>query len=108
MTSTAAVWVTILVGGALTLAVRSSFLLAARHMSTVPPGAARVLRMIPAAALGALVVPALIRPEGVVDLAQPRLWAGALAALAGWRSGNVIVTLVVGLSSLILFEQLGW
>ncbi|HEV2071954.1 MAG TPA: AzlD domain-containing protein [Acidimicrobiales bacterium] len=98
------VWLAIVVSGAGTYAMRASFLAAAHRLAHVPPGAARVLRQIPPAALAALVVPALVRPEGQLDLLQPRLLAGMVAALVAWRTRNVGVTLVLGMAMLVALE----
>ena len=57
-------WAAILLAGAGTFLMRASFLLAAHRLAEVPEGVQRVLRQIPPAALAALVVPALLRPEG--------------------------------------------
>lgn len=100
------VWTVILVSGAGTYAMRASFLAAAHRMATVPPGVARVLRQIPPAALAALVLPALVRPGGHLDLLQPRLLAGGLAALVAWRTRNVGLTLVAGMVVLVVLEHL--
>lgn len=100
------VWTAIVLAGAGTFAMRASFLAAARRMATVPPGVHRLLRQIPPAALAALVVPALVRPGGELDLAQPRLFAGLLAALVAWRTRNAGVTLVVGMAAVVVFERL--
>jgi branched-subunit amino acid transport protein len=50
---------------------------------TLPPGAIRFLAHVPAAVLAALAAPALLRPEGSVDVSSGNviLWAG-LAAFA--------------------------
>lgn len=106
MTDPGAVWATVVLAGLGTLAVRASFLMVARRLTTIPPLVRRALRMIPAAALAGLVLPALIRPEGTLDLWQPRALVGALAAYLGWRTGNVILTLVVGMGTLIALEAL--
>ncbi|MBK5223063.1 MAG: AzlD domain-containing protein [Acidimicrobiia bacterium] len=98
------IWTATLLAGAGTFAMRASFLIAARRMTTVPPWADRVLRQIPPAALAALVVPALVRPEGSFDLYQPRLAAGVLAALVAWKTRNVAATLVIGLAGLMAIE----
>ena len=99
-------WVVILVAAAGTFAQRASFLVFAHRLAEVSPGAQRVLRQIPPAVLAALVVPALVRPAGELDLWQPRLLAGVLAALVSWRTRNVGLTLVVGMAVLVLAEQL--
>ena len=91
----------ILVAGAGTYAMRASFLVVAHRMTSVPPAVTRVLRQIPPAALAAIILPALVRPEGRFDLLQPRLLVGAVAALVAWRTGNVGLTLVVGMGLLV-------
>lgn len=99
-------WVVILVAAAGTFAQRASFLVFAHRLAEVSPRAQRVLRQIPPAVLAALVVPALFRPGGDLDLWQPRLLAGVVAALVSWRTRNVGLTLVVGMGVLVLAEQL--
>jgi len=101
-----AIWPVIVVSGAGTYAMRASFLAFAHRMAVVPPALSRVLRQIPPAALAALVLPALVRPEGRLDLLQPRLLAGVVAALVAWRTRNVGVTLVVGMTVLAALRQL--
>jgi branched-subunit amino acid transport protein len=98
------VWVAIVLAGAGTYAMRASFLLAADRLARVPPGVERLLRQIPPAALASLVVPALLRPHGELDLFSPRLLAGVLAALVAWRTRNVAITLVVGMGVLVLLD----
>ena len=100
------IWIAILLGGAGTYAMRASFIVTAHRLATVPPWADRVLRQIPPAALAALVLPALVRPEGEVDLTQPRLWVGLLAGIVAWRTRSVLLTLLVGLGGLMLWEWL--
>ena len=56
--------------------------------------------------LASLVIPALVRPEGSVDLLHPRLAAGLLAGLVAWRTRNTTLTLVLGMAALVLFERL--
>ncbi len=98
------VWVTILLAGAGTYAMRASFLLAADRLARVPPGVERLLRQIPPAALASLVVPALLRPHGDLDLFSPRLVVGLVAAVVAWRTRNVAATLGVGMGLLVLFD----
>lgn len=100
------VWVAIVLSGIGTFAMRASFLAAAHRLATVPPFAQRVLRQIPPAALAALVLPALLRPEAGLDLLHPRFAAGSLAALVAWRFRSVALTLVVGMAALLVIEAL--
>lgn len=99
-------WIVILVAAAGTFAQRASFLVFADRLADVSPRVQRVLRQIPPAVLAALVVPALVRPTGQLDLWQPRLLAGVVAALVSWRTRNVGLTLVVGMGLLVVVEQL--
>ncbi len=100
------VWVAIVLAGGGTFAMRASFLAAAHRLADVPPAVQRLLRQIPPAALAALVVPALVRPEGELDLFQARLLAGLLAGVVAWRTRNSALTLVVGLGSLMALDAL--
>lgn len=99
-------WTAIVVSGAGTFAMRASFLAVAHRLVAVPPAAARLLRQIPPAALAAIIAPAVVRPEGHFDLLQPRLAAGAIAALVAWRTRNVGLTLLVGMGVLLVIEAL--
>ena len=100
------VWTVIAVGGAGTYAMRASFFAVAHRLAEVPPWLARLLRQIPPAAMAAIVVPALVRPAGHLDLLQPRLLAGIVAAAVAWRTRNVGLTLVVGMGILVALEAL--
>ena len=105
-TSLSRVWAVIVLSGAGTFAMRASFLAAANRVTNVPPRIRRLLRQIPPAALASLVVPALVRPHGSLDLVQGRLAAGVLAALVAWRTRSVALTLVIGLGALIVIQAL--
>lgn len=100
------VWTTIVIGGMGTFAMRASFLVFAHRMVTVPAWAQRVLRQIPPAVLAAIVLPALLRPGGDLDVWQPRVLAGALAAVVAWRTRNVALTLAVGMGAVMALEAL--
>ena len=100
------VWAAIVVGGAGTFAMRASFLAAAHRLVHVPPWARRLLRQIPPAALASIVLPALARPAGSLDLAQPRFVAGVVAGLVAWRTRSAALTLVVGMGVLVALERL--
>ena len=100
------IWATIFLAGAGTYAMRASFLAFAHRLATVPPVVARVLRQIPPAALAAIVAPALLRPDGHLDLLQPTLLAGLVAAGVAWKTRNVGITVVVGIALLAALQQL--
>ena len=100
------VWTAIVLSGIGTFAMRASFLAAAHRLAAVPPGVQRLLRQIPPAALAAIVLPALLRPDGEVDPLHPRFAAGVVAAVVAWRTRNTALTLVVGMGTLVLLEAL--
>jgi branched-subunit amino acid transport protein len=99
-------WIAVIFAGLGTYAMRASFLVFAHRLADVPPRIQRLLRQIPPAALASIVVPALLRPEGHLDLWQPRLVAGILAGLVAWRTKNIALTLVVGLGVVMLLDAL--
>lgn len=101
-----AAWVAVVLAGIGTFAMRGSFLLAAHRMTEVPPFAQRLLRQIPPAALASLVLPALIRPDGQLDLFSPEAAAGLVAGIVAWRTRNSILTLVVGMSVLVALQAI--
>lgn len=100
------IWTAIVLSGAGTYAMRASFLAFAHRMATVPPALSRVLRQIPAAALAAIIAPALLRPEGRIDLFQPTLLAGLVAAAIAWKTRNVGLTVIVGIALLAGLQRL--
>jgi branched-subunit amino acid transport protein len=99
-------WATIVLAGIGTFAMRASFIAAADRLAYVPPWVQRLLRQIPPAALASLVLPALVRPEGHLDLTHPRFIAGIAAGLVAWRTKNVLATLVVGMGLVVLLQNL--
>lgn len=100
------VWVAIILSGVGTFAMRASFLLAAHRLVEVPPLVERILRQIPPAALASIVVPALLRPGGHVDLWSAELGAGLLATVVAWRTRSSALTLVVGLGALVVLRTI--
>lgn len=100
------IWVAIVVSGIGTYAMRASFLVFAHRLADVPPSVQRLLRQIPAAALAAIVIPALLRPEESVDVWQPRFVAGVVAALVAWKTRNIALTLVVGIGIVMVLDAL--
>lgn len=68
----------------------------------------RALRFVPAAALAALVFPALTHPAGHIDLSlqNARLLAGLAGALVAWKTRNVLLTILVGMTLLWGLEML--
>ncbi len=99
--SDTALWLTILGAGLCTWLLRLSFIELWQWMR-VPPLLNRALRYVPPAVLAALVVPALVRSGGGIDLSPDnlRLIAGIVAAVVAWFSRNVLLTLAAGMGML--------
>lgn len=98
----ATVWVALALVGVGTYAIRASFLFLFEYLGTVPPRVETALGMVPAAVLSALVVPAILAPDGTVVVAgNGRFLAGAAASLVAWYTENILATIVVGLAVLM-------
>ena len=97
------IWVALIVVGVGTFALRGSFLLLADRRATVSPPVERVLRMIPPAALAAIVGQQLGDPHGSTGLVA-RLVAAAVAAAITWRKANLALALVIGLATVMLLD----
>lgn len=108
MTSGGSAWTVVAVAGAGTYLIRVTLLAVAHRFGAVPPRVAEALRMIPAAALAALTVPAVLRPDGgPVDLADARFVAAAVAGVVAWRTKSLLATTVVGLALATALPQAG-
>jgi len=89
------------VAGALTFAIRLSFIALLSHLEPSPL-VWRALRFVPAAVLSAIIFPELLVKDGAVSLSPGnfRLVAGTLAAAIAWRTRNVPLTIAAGMASL--------
>ena len=106
--STPALWLTIFGAGAVTFALRLSFI-ALLGRKRIPHTLGRALRFVPAAVLSAVVVPLLFYENGalVVSLGNERLLAGLVAALIAWRTRSVLFTLGGGMATLWTLQAIG-
>ncbi len=108
MSATATAWVVIVGAGLGTYTIRVTLLAVAHRFGNVPPRVAEVLRMIPPAALAALTVPAVLRPDGgAVDLVDARFVAAVVAGIVAWRTKSLLWTTVVGLTLATVLSQIG-
>lgn len=96
-------WITVLLAGLITFAIRYSFIGAGERFAP-PQWFTRALRFVPIAALTALVWPDLFIIGGAVTLADPRGMAGLVAAIVIWRTRSVLSTIVVGMGALWLLQ----
>jgi branched-subunit amino acid transport protein len=72
----------------------------------MPDWLRRALRFVPAAALAALVFPALTHPMGTLDLSLQnfRLLAGLGGAIVAWKTRNVLLTILIGMMLLWILK----
>ena len=101
-----ATWAIVLVAGVGTYLLRASFLAMADRLAALPADVRELLRMVPAATMAALTLPALLRPEGAWALLGPRALAGVVAGLVAWRTGSVLATVIVGLGAVMALQAL--
>ena len=99
--------VTIVLAGLLTYAIRASFLVVAGRMTSLPPTLTTVLRMIPAAALAALVLPVLLRPDaGGFDPINSVAAGGIAAVLVSLWRRSIGLSLAVGMLVVLVTRPL--
>ena len=98
-------WLVILLAGLLTFGTRLSFILLLDRLK-IPVWFRRGLRFVPVAVLSAIILPELASRNTVLDLSlrNPQLYAGALAVLVAWRTRNVLLTIIVGMAALLIFQ----
>jgi branched-subunit amino acid transport protein len=91
--------------GVVTYAIRLSLIMLLGRVE-IPPLIQRALRFVPPAVLSAIIFPELLRPGGMLNLSpgNPRLLAGALAALLAWRTKNVLVAITIGMLALWILQ----
>jgi branched-subunit amino acid transport protein len=98
-------WLSLIIIGVLTFGLRLGFIALADRVS-MPAWFERGLRFVPVAALTAILVPEILKPAGTLDLSlgNARLLAGALAVVVAWRTKNVLLTIAVGMASLLILQ----
>ena len=106
--STPALWLAIFGAGAVTFALRLSFIAILGRIQ-IPPPLGRALRFVPAAVLTAVVVPLLLYDDGALNVSSgnERLLAGLVASLIAWRTRSVLFTLVGGMATLWTLQAIG-
>lgn len=76
-------------------------------------GVMRALKYVPPSVLTAIIVPALLLPNGTLDLRLQNsfLMAGVICAFVAWRTRNLLLTIVLGMAALwgyrLLLNALG-
>ena len=98
----ATLWGVFVAAGVATLAFRLSFVVLFGKVDEVPDRVERVLSLVPAAVLSALVVPVVVylEPSGTLVADPTKVLAALVAAVVAWRTENVFATIAVGMVTL--------
>ena len=99
-------WVIIIIGGAATFLFRGSFLLVAERIASTSDDLRLAFRMLPAAAMAALAFPALLRPDGDLELGGPRPIVALVAMAIAFWTRNLLITIIAGLLLVVGFDVL--
>jgi len=101
------IWLTMLLAGLVTFTIRLSFIWIIGQRA-IPPLFRRALRLVPPAVLTAIIFPEIFMPTGQLDLTfgNARLLAALLAILVAWRTRSAVLTIVVGMLAVWLFQWL--
>lgn len=100
-------WLLILGMALVTFGVRYPMLAVIGRLR-LPDTALRALRYVPAAVLTAIVVPAVLMPDGALDLRLENAYlpGAVVAALVAWRTKNLLLTIIVGMGAFLLLRAL--
>lgn len=101
-------WGMFLLIGLGTFAMRLSFVELYGRLR-IPPLLSRALMYVPASVLAALVLPAVVYPNGHGEFvfANPQIPAAIIAAWVAWRTRNTVLTLAAGMGVLWLLKFAG-
>jgi branched-subunit amino acid transport protein len=106
--STTAIWLTIVVIGLGTFALRFSLIALSGRADKIPDPLQRALRFIPPAVIAALVTPAFLMREGsiVVTFDNLRLFAGIVASVVAWKTKSILWTILSGMAALWILQAI--
>lgn len=101
------IWLIMLAGGLLTFGMRFSLIYLFGRFQ-VPETMRRALHYVPPAVLCAIIFPELLFRAGSLDLSlgNTRLLAGVIAILTAWFTRNTLITILVGMATLLLLQWL--
>lgn len=68
----------------------------------------RALKFVPPAVLSAIILPNMLLKDGNIFIAPQNsfLAAGVIAGVVAWRTRNLLLTIVIGMSSLFIWRSL--
>lgn len=73
----------------------------------MPERVFRALRYVPPAVLAAIIVPAMLMPDGtdvVISPSNSYLVAGIVTAVLAWRTRNLLLTIILGMGFFLLYR----
>lgn len=73
---------------------------------SLPEPLVDAMKFIPPAVLTAIIVPAVLMPDGVLALSYTNAYlvAGIVAALVAWRTNNLLLTITIGMATLWMWR----
>lgn len=100
--SVAFVWSAIAAVAVGTWIFRTSFVILLGYLDEIPARVHRILALIPAAVIAAIVAPDLLVRDGAlaVGIGNEQLLAGIIAFAVAWYTENMFVTIIVGMLTL--------
>ena len=98
-------WMVVILAGLATFGMRYAFIGLFRTVA-IPQTLERSLRYIAPAVLAALVLPAILAPDGSVAPVNPYLLAAIVGGAAAWKTKSIGAAIVVGLPVLWLLRWL--
>lgn len=96
------VWAAILAVAVGTWLFRTSFVVLLGYLEEVPSRVNRILALIPAAVIAAILAPDLFLRDGAlaIGIGNEQLLAGLVAFVVAWYTENMFLTIVVGMLAL--------
>jgi branched-subunit amino acid transport protein len=98
-------WVVVIVVGVATFAMRFVFIALFGRIA-IPMWLERSLRYVAPSVLAAIVVPAVLAPNGAVTLWTPLLPAAIIGGLAAWLTKSIGAAIVFGMIALWILQWL--
>jgi branched-subunit amino acid transport protein len=101
------IWLVMILGGLITFGIRFSLIYLFGKFE-IPETLRRSLHYVPPAVLSSIIFPELLMRNGTLDLSldNTRLLAGLVAIVTAWFSRNTLLTILVGMAALFLFQWL--
>lgn len=101
------IWLVMILGGLITFGMRFSLIYLFGKFE-IPETLRRALHYVPPAVLSAIIFPELLYQDNLLNLStdNTRLLAGIIAILTAWFSKNTLLTILVGMAALLIFQLL--